>query len=153
MTTPSEISLEREYVLAASQERAFQFLSNPENDKLWQSSCDQVELLRREEPVGQGSRYRIHFSFLSRKMSFEAEVTEFQPETSYGYKSTEGPMPYEGRYLLTKLGDAVQIHWRFVATPGKFFGVIPKSLIQKALDKKVDEDILRLKSLFAEVIK
>jgi len=149
MSNTKEITMEKEYVLKAPLAEVYAFLSNPENDDIWQGSCDRVEMQQPGEPVVAGSKYNIHFSFLSRKMSFEAEVSEYEFEKSYGYQSTEGPMPYEGRYVFTETDQGVHVHWTFGATPGKFFGIIPKALIRKTMDKKVLEDIERLQQHFA----
>ena len=83
-------------------------------------------------------------------MNFEAEVSEFEPLKRYGYRTLSGPIRYEGIYRFEPKGNEVNVHWVFKAIPGKFFGIIPHSLIRKTLVKRIGEDIERLKERFAQ---
>lgn len=145
-----EIAIEHSYLLKANIADVFNYLSNPENDDSWQSSCDKVTMNNANETITVGTKYTIHFSFLSRKMQFEAHVSEYKPYSAYGYESLEGPMPYRGRYDFTQVPEGVAVKWYFTAIPGKFFGIIPKSLIKKTILKKTTEDIERLQAMFCQ---
>ena len=145
--TNETIVVELEYILNAPVEDVFKFIGNPENDSQWQSSCDFVELLEPTDSVRSGTQYDIGFSFLTRKMRFQAEVTKYVPCSEYGYRSLSGPMLYEGCYKLEKDNDCTRVNWRFEAVPGKFFGIIPRSVIKKTLQKRVTEDVKSLQSI------
>lgn len=142
------IEITMDYEIEGSMMEVFNFLANPENDALWQSSCDTVELMDKTKAVAEGSQYTIGFSFLSRRMHFQAEVTDYAFGERYGYRSLNGPMSYEGGYRFTERENSVFVEWFFRAVPGKFFGIIPQSLIKKTLTKKVGEDVERLQQTF-----
>lgn len=144
------IEITMDYEIEGSMMEVFNFLANPENDALWQSSCDTVALDEPDKQVAAGSQYTIGFSFLSRRMHFQAEVTDCLFGERYGYRSLNGPMSYEGGYRFTERDNSVFIEWFFRAVPGKFFGIIPQSLIKKTMIKKVSEDIERLQQTFRE---
>ena len=78
--------------------RLYAYLSNPANERHWQSSCIDAELLG--AAPAPGCRYRIAFSFLGRRMAFTGEITALEPEREYAFRVVEGPVHYEGRYSL-----------------------------------------------------
>lgn len=144
------IEITLDYEIPGSMIAVFSFLTNPENEALWQSSCDTVSLSEPGVKIAVGSQYTIGFSFLSRKMHFQVEVSDYVFGERYCYRSLNGPIPYEGAYHFTELENSVIIKWFFKAAPGKFFGIIPHSLIRKTLTKKVTEDAQRLQKIFSD---
>lgn len=131
------------YTLPVSPAEAFAYLSNPANDAQWQSSCSAVELLAPQPDVG--CRYKIVFNFLSRKMNFLAEIIERTPDREYAFKVIDGPFYYEGRYTLRPHQDGVEIYWQFVAEPGKFFGIVPATILRKVLISQIESDVVKLR--------
>jgi hypothetical protein len=141
------IHADHRYTLPVSPAEAFAYLANPANDAEWQSSCDRAELLG---PVPEpGCRYRIVFNFLGRKMNFLAHITERQPDSEYAFAVIEGSFHYEGRYSFKPVDGGVEVHWQFAAEPGKFFGILPTTLIRKVLISQVEKDVLTLRRHFA----
>jgi hypothetical protein len=117
-------------------------LSNPGNDAEWQASCVSAKLLG---PVPEpGCRYEIVFSFLGRKMQFVGEITQLEPDQDYAFKVVEGSFYYEGRYTLRPHPVGTQVHWQFAADPGKFFGILPASLLRKVLISQIEKDAVTL---------
>ncbi len=127
--------------------RLYAYLSNPANERHWQSSCVDAELLG--ALPAPGCRYRIVFSFLGRRMPFTGEITHLEPEREYAFRVVEGPFHYEGRYSLRPHPDGTELHWQFAAEPGKFFGVVPVSLVRKVLLSQVEKDLANLAHLLA----
>lgn len=144
-----EITVVLDYSLPGTIDEVYQYLANPVNDEEWQSSCDKVTLKNPDAPIQQGTEYIIHFAFLSRKMNFEAQVSEYEKNKRYAYETLSGPLRYQGHYTFEPTESEVKIHWVFTATPGKFFGIIPHNLIRKTLIKRVSEDVERLKERFS----
>lgn len=141
------IHAEYTFTLPVAPARAFAYMSNPASDTSWQSSCVSVELLG---PVpAPGCRYRIVFSFLGRKMEFTGEITVLEPECEYAFKVIEGSFYYEGRYSLRPHADGTEVHWQFSAEPGKFFGILPASLLRKVLISQVEKDAVTLARLLS----
>lgn len=123
---------------------AFAFIADPRNDSQWQSACDGVDLvdaLPLSAVPTVGSRYRICFNFLSRKMNFVGEITESTAPNCYAFQVVEGPFIYSGQYQLSPHGDGTRVQWTFRADPGRFFGVIPAVLLRKVLLAQVERDV------------
>jgi len=148
MSAEKNITIELDYIIESPITDVFDYLSNPVNDAQWQSSCDDVTIEKPGAEIRTGFKYQIHFSFLSRKMAFEAETSEYEPLKIYGYRSLSGPITYEGRYEFNEVPEGVHIKWQLNAIPGKFFGIIPRNLIKKTMLKKAGEDIERLQNTF-----
>lgn len=143
------IHAEHRYTLPVAPATAFAYLSNPGNDAEWQSSCSESELLGPSPEVG--CEYRIVFNFMSRKMNFLSKITERNPDTNFAFASVEGSFRYEGRYTFTPIEGGVEVHWQFSADPGKFFGILPSSLIRKVLVSQIQKDVITLRKYFAKV--
>jgi len=144
------IHAEYTYTLPVPPARAFAYLSNPANDKEWQASCVSAELLSAQPAVG--CRYNIVFSFLGRKMQFVGEITTLQADSEYAFKVVDGSFYYEGRYSLRPHPDGTEVFWRFDAEPGKFFGILPASLLRKVLISQIEKDSTKLALLFKESV-
>ncbi len=130
------------YTLPVTPARVFSYLSNPANDKQWQASCVSAELLGAAPQVG--CRYTIVFNFLGRKMAFTGEITELEADREYAFKVIEGAFHYAGRYSLRPHVDGTELHWQFAAEPGKFFGILPVSLVRKVLLSQIEKDMVTL---------
>ncbi|MBR7781925.1 SRPBCC family protein [Undibacterium luofuense] len=141
------IEAETNYVLKAPCSRVFAYLSNPANDKIWQGSCVDAQL-HAPQPAA-GAEYSIKFSFLGRKMDFRARILEVQPESSYAFEVLDGPFYYKGQYRFEADGQHTRIHWHFAAEPGKFFGILPASILRKVLVSQIEKDFITLDRLLA----
>jgi uncharacterized membrane protein len=129
---------------------AFSYLANPENDPHWQSSCVSAKLSGATVQVGGG--YHIVFNFLGRKMEFECEVTQVQPDSEYAFKVLKGSFHYEGRYSFSPHANGTQVHWQFSAEPGKFFGILPASLLRKVLISQIEKDTVTLAKILSQPV-
>lgn len=144
----SMIHSEYRYHLEVPPAKAFEYLSNPAHDQEWQASCTESVMLN--DKTGVGARYRIVFSFMSRRMNFVCEVTDHQPHAEYAFQVVEGPFHYAGRNSLTPADDGgVNVHWQFWAKPARFFGIVPDVLLRKLLVSQVEKDVAGLRERFA----
>jgi uncharacterized membrane protein len=133
------------YHLNVEPELAFDYLANPVNDQHWQSSCAAVEMAAAQPDVGAG--YKITFNFLGRKMDFSCQITEREPLKRYAFKVLEGPFYYQGCYDFSPTAEGLDVHWQFEAEPGRFFGILPASLLRKVLVSQVERDLVKLRRL------
>ncbi|WP_111976833.1 SRPBCC family protein [Algibacillus agarilyticus] len=147
---PRELVIDIEYEIAAPVDDVFAFICNPENDKHWQSSFDSIKMHNPDTPLGVGTTYTIHFRFLSRKLHFDSLITGYDINKRYTYETTSGSLPFKGVFEFTPTAKGTLVKWHFAAIPGKFFGIIPKSLIKKSMEKRVWEDVEGLKRYFNE---
>lgn len=123
----------------------FDYLSNPANDLYWQASCVEARLL--EDSTAVGSRYAIVFSFLGRRMNFVCQITCVEAPARYGFKVLDGSFKYEGLYRFEEADGGTRLHWQFDVEPGKFFGIVPVSLLKKVLVSQIEKDFAKLATL------
>jgi hypothetical protein len=143
------------FVLPVPPQQAFHYIAQPLSDPEWQNSCqsaslDDPSLAGRPMPVG--GRYRITFSFMGRVMSFHCEVTGSDAPDTYAFKVLEGPFIYEGTYRFHADPQGTRVDWRFTTNPGKFFGLIPSSLLRKVLVSQIERDALNLAARLRDAV-
>lgn len=81
--------VETNIVIERPIEEIFEFVSNPENDPMWQSGVQESRLAS-EGPKGVGSRLLEVRQFLCRRIESLSEVTGFERNAKIGFKSTSG---------------------------------------------------------------
>jgi hypothetical protein len=137
-----------DFSLPVTAEDAFAVLSNPGLDAQWQGSCLASEL--KDAPPAPGSRYSISFRMMAKTLDFEGEITDFEPGRASGYRTVGGPFSYTGGYTYTPTAQGCDLSWFFDVDPGRFFGLVPVSLLRKALVSQVEKDTRTLRTLLAE---
>lgn len=133
------IEVQKEYIIKQSQEVTYQFISNPENDLKWMSSAAEVAIKTEDT-------YDITLKFFGKKMTFGIEM-ETTPNSCHDYRTTSGPLSFEGRYAMEPVAEGTKVTWTFKADPKNFFGLVPKVLLKNALDKQADKDIAALQKV------
>ncbi|MFJ4052122.1 SRPBCC family protein [Pseudomonas sp. NPDC089743] len=141
------IRAEYSCLLPVDQHQLFAYISDPSNDVHWQGSCVEAQLA--SSPARLGTEYTIVFSFLGRRMNFRCRITTFEPPHNFGFKVLEGSFLYEGRYSFTAQGEGTRLDWQFDVEPGRFFGILPISLLRKVLISQIEKDFIRAGQLVA----
>jgi uncharacterized protein len=143
------IETQYEFLLPVSPRQAFDYISNPGHDAVWQASCQTAERVDGESAAGPegglGCRYHIVFSLLGRRMAFVCEVTEHDPGKAYAFQVVEGPFRYQGRYVFSADESGCKVFWHFAADPGKFFGLLPAALLRKVVLSQFEGDVKTLR--------
>ena len=141
-----------EFLLPVSPRQAFDYISHPGNDAVWQASCQTAERVDCDGAAqtastdsSLGSRYRIVFSLLGRRMDFLCEVTEHDPGKAYAFQVVEGPFRYQGRYVFYADESGCKVAWHFAADPGKYFGLLPAALLRKVVLSQFEGDVKTLR--------
>lgn len=110
-------------------EDVFAFVENPENDSIWRQSMveAEVELGGEEESdadegegggEGLGATGREIYELLGRQVETTWEITEYEPNHKVAYKSTSGPVEYEGIWTYESVDGGTRmtfaIDWELV---------------------------------------
>ena len=74
------------------------------------------------------------------------EVTEYQPNKKYGFKSLTGPVHSETSYSLENMNGWTQIQISICVSVPNFFQ-ITDSLVELTLERQLEQDISRLKEI------
>lgn len=143
-----------EFELPCSCEAAYQSLSQPQFDAVWQDACVACEI--EPNPSGnEGVYYKIEFNFLGRRMGFRCLSSDRIENRMFAFHSLEGPFYYRGRYDFKPLPLVVEngaplsclVHWQFWVETKGFFGIIPEIILKKTLVSQYQRDVKTLTAL------
>jgi carbon monoxide dehydrogenase subunit G len=127
-------------------EVVFAYITNPQNIKdLGLKDLHQTS----PSPIGIGTTFNLVLDLFGRDFEIPAEVTEYQPYTTFRLKTTSGPFAFEQYVLLTPTDTGTTITITLDGDPGKTFkmaGPFLKAQLKKQLDTSMDEAKSNLES-------
>jgi uncharacterized protein YndB with AHSA1/START domain len=125
------------FVVAASLEAVFDYMTNPANLAQWQTSKTSVQQLT-DGPPGLGTRVRERTKPPGAK-EFEqvVEFTEFDRPRRFHVHIVEGPYPVDGTWTFTPGGDGAGTSVTFVAE-GELSGLmrIGEPLVKRGMARQ-----------------
>jgi hypothetical protein len=128
--------------------QVFDFVSTPENDFQWQYGT----LATARLPKGSGAMqtfFRSIGHLMGRRNLGTFEITEFEPNRKYGFKSLSGPVHSSTSYTLENVSGRTRIHISIQASAPKFFYITEK-LLTKTMKVQLEEDVATLKTILEE---
>ncbi|MBC7923018.1 MAG: SRPBCC family protein [Ferruginibacter sp.] len=134
------IAVEKNYLIKRPLETVFGFVTTLLNDPLWIAACTEIVPLTQDT-------YEVVLKFFGRKMRFNMVIVSHEPCRKYEYATTAGPLSFRGCYLFEPVAEGTAVKWTFQGEPGSFFGLVPRPLLAKALEKQAEGDIKTLKEL------
>jgi uncharacterized membrane protein len=140
------IRQEHSVVIHRPVEEVFTFVTDPNNDSLWQSTTLETEQTS-EGPVEVGTTLRSTAKFLGRRIEMTMEVTENDPPHRQCLRITSGPIPGDGCYLFEATdGGSTRFTQTFEAEVGGFFR-LAEPLVGRAISRQTEADMATLKDL------
>jgi hypothetical protein len=129
-------------------QQVFDFISMPENDFHWQSGTLATARLSKG---GDAMRtlFRSIGHLMGRRNLSTFEITEFEPNKKYGFKSLSGPVHSTTSYTLEKDSSRTRLHVSIQASVPNFFHITEK-LLWKTMKKQLEEDIARLRTILEQ---
>jgi uncharacterized membrane protein len=111
--------IQRSILIERSPEEVWDYVHEPANDPVWQSTL--LEVRGGERPLRVGSRLSETRRFLGKRFETEYEVTELDPHTRSAIRTTAGPIPASGSYAFERVNGATRFqvsvelnaHWFF----------------------------------------
>ena len=125
--------------------QVFDFVSSPENDSQWQSGT----LAAAKLPDGTsktGSFFRSIGHLLGHRMQGLFEVTEYEPDRKYGFKSLSGPLHTQTSYTFESASGDTKISISTQAHVVKFFEMNER-VLERKMKKQLKENLVLLKDL------
>lgn len=123
----------------------FAYSANNENDQAWMTEVTAVEKTS-EGPVGVGSRFINHVTFLGRTFDDAHEVVEYEPNQRMTIVQKTGPVPFKATYLYRPVGDGTRFLMQIQAETKGFFKVA-SPLVRRQLKAQFARNLANLKSL------
>ena len=93
--------------------------------------------------------FRSIGQFMGRRNLSTFEITEFEPNKKYGFKSLSGPVHSTTSYTLEKDSGRTRLDISIQASVPNFFHITEK-LLWKTMKKQLDEDIARLRTILEQ---
>jgi hypothetical protein len=125
--------------------QVFDFVSAPENDFQWQYGT----LAAASIPDGAnriGSFFRSIGHLLGQRTQGIFEVTEYEPNKKYGFKSLSGPLHSQTSYTFEVSGGSTKISISTQAHAINLFQMNER-LLEKRMRKQLKENLVLLKEL------
>lgn len=126
-------------------QQVFDFVSIPENDFQWQYGT----LAAARLPDGAnktGSFFRSIGHLLGYRVQGLFEVTEYEPNRKYGFKSLSGPLHSQTSYTFESTGNSTKLSISTQAHAVNSFK-INERLMERKMKKQLKENLALLKDL------
>ena len=124
--------------------QVFSFVATPENDFQWQYGTLEAAPISTGE-IGIGSQFRAIGHFMGRRIKTTYEVTKFETNTRYGFRSLSGPLDSYTLYSFEPTDDGTKVSLYTETTPRELAESID-ALAVKKFKKQHKENLATLKS-------
>ena len=128
--------------------QVFDFVSTPENDFQWQYGTLATARLPKSTGVMQNF-FRSIGHFMGRRNLRTFEITEFEPNEKYSFKSLSGPVHSRTSYILENISGRTRLKIFTQANAPNFFRITEK-LLWKTMKIQLEEDVTTLKTILEE---
>jgi hypothetical protein len=139
------INLEMSTIIYRPVRQVFDFMSTPENDFQWQYGT--LASARLSKGVSKiGTFFRSIGHLMGRRVQGTFEVTEYEPNRKYGFKSLSGPFQSHTSYTFEEDRGFTQIDISTQVNAINFFQV-DQGVLKKKMKKQLEENLAMLKEL------
>jgi RNA recognition motif-containing protein len=141
----SMINLHVSTIISRPMKHVFDFVSAPENDFQWQYGT--LAAARIPDGVSRlGSFFRSIGHLLGHRMQGIFEVTEYEPNSRYAFRSLSGPLHVQTSYTFEIASESTKITISTQAHAASFFEMNER-LIERSMKKQLKENLAHLKAL------
>jgi hypothetical protein len=142
------INIASNILIYRSPRRVFDFISSSANDFEWQYgtlAAGQVS----EGAKRVGVSFRTVGHLMGQRMTGTFEVTEFDMDRQYGFKSLSGPLDLHTRFTLEGFIGGTRVNVVTQASPTGALQASDRS-VQEYMQKQLTEDLALMKTLLEE---
>ena len=123
----------------------FDFVSTPENDFQWQYGT--LASSRLSEGVGEpGTFFRSVGHIMGRRVLSTFEVTEYEPNRKYCFKSLSGPLKSHTCYTFDLASDGSTLNISAQVNPVNALQ-LDEAVLEKKMRQQLQEDLMLLKEI------
>ena len=123
----------------------FDFVSTPENDFQWQYGT--LASSRLSEGVGEpGTFFRSVGHIMGRRVLSTFEVTEYEPNRKYCFKSLSGPLKSHTCYTFDLASDGSTLNISAQVNPVNALQ-FDEAVLEKKMRQQLKEDLMLLKEI------
>ena len=123
------------------------FASVPDrgNGPKWQSQLVAVQQTS-SGPLGVGTTYKTAGELLGRRLEENAEVTDYQPDSMFGFKMDAGPVQVRAIISLKPAGTGTRLSLKGEGNPGGVFK-LAEGALAKQIKSQMEANLAQLKSV------
>jgi hypothetical protein len=139
------ISLNSSVMIYRPIKHVFDFISAVENDFQWQYGTlesAQVSV----GAIGVGAFFRSIGHLMGRRLEGTFEITEYEANKKYGFKSLSGPLHLQTLYTFEIADGSTKINVATQASVADFFET-HEGVLEKQLKKQLKENLAMLKGI------
>ncbi len=142
------INLNTNTVIYRPVKQVFDFVSTPENDFQWQyGTLASSRISGNADAIGTFFRSIGHL--LGERVQGTFEVTEFEQNKRYGFKSLSGPLHSKTSYTFAIANGSTQVTVSTQANVGKS-SQMDERILEKKMKRQLKENLKMLKDLLEE---
>ena len=123
----------------------FAFVSMPTNLPRWQAGIKEVKQTS-SGPLGVGATFQNSGEILGRRLEGLMEITEYEPDTKFGFKGVNGPMTVQVAFTFKTVGTGTKLSLSIHAEPGGVFKLAEGALV-KQMRTQFEGNLDKLKAL------
>ncbi len=126
----------------------FEHVADPANLSGWVAEAGESEALG-DTPVAPGSRFRVQTVIGARltALNIEYEVTEYEVNAAFGYRSVAGIYPIRGRYEFEPSEGGTRLTYREESEPPGILYWLVRPLVVRGIRRRLAADLRTLKKL------
>jgi hypothetical protein len=125
--------------------RVFDFISTPENDFQWQYGTLTSTRLS-EGVIGIGANFQSVSHLMESRVHCVFEVTEYELNRKYGFKSISGPLQSFTSYTFEILNGCTQVSVFMQANTINLIGQ-NESILEKKMKRQLKDNLAMLKNI------
>ncbi len=129
--------------------QVFDFISIPENDFQWQYGVLKSAQIS-EGGIRVGTFFRSIGHFMGRRIEGTFEVTEYEPNKRYGFKSLSGPLHLQTIYTFELASGATKVNISTQASATNVFQS-DEGVLEKKMKKQLKENLTLLKEILEQI--
>jgi uncharacterized membrane protein len=136
------MKFENSVVIVRPVERVFEFVTNLQNNPIWQTDIMELEMTS-ENHYGLGAAYRCVNRFMGKRIESEGIVTDYKPSKICCLQITSGDFAAECNMVFETVEDGTKFTASGVYDPGLF--KLFKMIVKRKVNQQMEKDMLKLK--------
>jgi hypothetical protein len=123
----------------------FEFIAAPENNSQWQyGSMESVQISDGSMRVG--TLFSSFGHFMGRRIQSAFEITDFESNKIYGFKTISGPIQLQTSYKFETVDLGTNLVVSTQASPGGFFRLVDP-IVTRVAKTQFKENLAKLKQI------
>jgi len=139
------ISFELSTLIDRPTKDVFAFVSDMNNAPKWQSQVVAIQQIS-SGPAAVGTTFKTTGELMGRRLEGKAEITDYEPDSKFGFKVDAGPMQVKATVSLKPAGTGTRLSLSGQGNPGGVFK-LAEGVLAGQIRSQMVANLARLKSV------